>query len=95
MGKHCRCVTGICDNYIRYPELRKKYSSVDGDIIMYKLKKKDGALRAAWINTNLKGRKQVIQESLHTFVTPSLLGYLIKPSPVFNKINPSPVRYSK
>ena len=47
MGKHCRCVTGICDNYIRYPELRKIYSSVDGDIIMYKLKKKDGALRAA------------------------------------------------
>ena len=35
---------------------------------------KDGAIRASWINTILKGRKQVIWESLHTFVTASPLG---------------------
>ena len=64
---------------------------MDGDIIMHKLPE-DGAVKAAWINTILKGRKQLIQESLHTFVTTSLLGWLINPSPVFNKINPSPVR---
>ena len=40
---------------------------------MHKLPK-DGALKAACINTKLKGRKQLIQESLHTFVTTSLLG---------------------
>ena len=65
--------------------------NVDGDIIMHKTPK-DVAVKAAWINTILKGRKQLIQESLHTFVTTSLLGWLINPSPVFNKINPSPVR---
>ena len=53
---------------------------------------KDWAVKAAWITRVLKGRKQLIQESLHTFVTTSLLGWLINPSPVFNKINPSPVR---
>ena len=35
---------------------------------------KDGAVRAASINTILKDRKQLIQESLHTFVAASLLG---------------------
>ena len=49
---------------------------------MHKLPK-DGALKAA-------GRKQLIQECLHAFVTTSLLGGLINPIPVFNKINPSP-----
>ena len=44
------------------------------------------------INTILKGRKQLIQESLHTFVTTYLLGLLINSSPVFNKINSSLVR---
>ena len=39
MGKHSRCVIGICDNGMQYPELRKKHSNVDGDIIMHKLKK--------------------------------------------------------
>ena len=48
MGKHSRCVTGICDNDIRYPELHKKHSNVDEDIV-HKLPK-DGAVRAAWIN---------------------------------------------
>ena len=67
MGKHSRCV--ICDNDMQYPELHKKYSNVDGDIIMYKLPK-DGTVEAAI----LKGRKQLIQESLHTFVTTSLYG---------------------
>ena len=64
---------------------------MDGDAIMHKLPK-DGAVKATWIKTKLKGRKQLIQESLHTFVTSSLLGWLINPRPVFNKINPNPVR---
>ena len=62
---------------------------MDGDIIMHKLLK-DGAVKAAWTNAILKGRKQFIQESLHTFVTTSLI--LVNPSPVFDKINPGPVR---
>ena len=57
---------------------------------MHKLPK-DGAVKAAWINTMLKGRKQLIQESLHTFVTTPVVGSLINASPVFNKITPSPV----
>ena len=56
MGKHSRCVTDICDNNMQYPELHKKHSNVDGDIIMHKLPK-DGAVKAAWINTKLKDRK--------------------------------------
>ena len=31
MGKHSRCVIAICDNNMRYAELHKKYSNVDGD----------------------------------------------------------------
>ena len=46
MGKHSRCVVGICDNDIRYPELRKRHSNVDGDIIKHILPKY-GAVRAA------------------------------------------------
>ena len=57
MRKHFRCVTGICENDMRYPKLHKKHSNVDGDIIMHKLSK-DGAVRAAWINAILKDRKQ-------------------------------------
>ena len=87
MGKHSRCVTDICDNDIQHPQLHKKHSNVDGDIIMHKLPK-DTAVKAAWINIILKGRKHLI----HIFVTTSLLGWLINPSPVFNKINPNPVR---
>ena len=62
-----------------------------GDIIMHKLPK-DGAVKAAWIKTILKSTKQLLQESLQAFVTTSLVGWLINPSPVFNKINSSPVR---
>ena len=36
----------------------------------------------------------VIQESLHTFETASLLGQLTNPSQVFNKINLNPLRSS-
>ena len=43
------------------------------DIITHKLPK-DGAVRGAWINAMLKGRKQVIQESLYSFVTASMFG---------------------
>ena len=75
MGKYSISVTGICDNGMGYPELHKKHSNVDGYIIMYK-SLNDGAVRAAWINTILKSRKQVIQESFHTFVTASLFGYV-------------------
>ena len=56
MGKHSRCVINIYDNDMQYPELLKKRSTVDGDIIMYKLPK-DGAVKAAWINSILKGRE--------------------------------------
>ena len=45
MEKHSRCVIGICDNNKRYPELRKKHSNVDGDI-MHKLLK-EGVVKAA------------------------------------------------
>ena len=46
MGKHSRCFSDIYDNDMRYPELHKKHSNVDGDIIMHKLAK-DGAVKAA------------------------------------------------
>ena len=72
MGKHSRCI-GMYDNDIQYPELHKKHSNVNGDIIKHNLPK-DGAVKAAWSNAILKGRKQVIQGSLHTFLTASLLG---------------------
>ena len=45
---------------------------MDGDIVMHTLQK-DGAVRAVWINAILKGRKQVIQETVPTFKTASLL----------------------
>ena len=91
MGKHSGCVIDIDDNDMKHPELHKKHSNLDGDIIMHKLPK-GGAIKATWINTILKGRKQLIQESLHTFVATYLLGWLINSSLVFNKINPSPMR---
>ena len=91
MRKHSRCVINICDNDMQYRELHKKHSNVDRDIIMHKLPK-DGPVKAAWINTTLKARHQLIQESLPTFVTMSLLGWLNNPSLAFNKINPSPLR---
>ena len=56
MGHHPRCVIGICENDIKYPELHKKHSNMDGGIILQKLLK-DGATKVAWINATLKGRK--------------------------------------
>ena len=44
------------------------------DIITYK-SPKDGAVKTASINTMLRGRKQLIQQSLHTFVTTFLLSW--------------------
>ena len=41
-----RCVIGICANNMQCPELPKKRSNVDGDIIMHKLPK-DGVVKAA------------------------------------------------
>ena len=73
MWKDSRCVIGICDNDMPFPELHKMHSNVDGDIIMDRLPK-DRAVRAAWINSILKSRKQVIQESLHAFAAAFLLG---------------------
>ena len=93
MGKYSWCIVGICYNNIRYPELHKKHSNVNGDVIMHK-SPKDGAVRAAWIKAILKGGKMVIQESLYISVTVSLVGELINPSSVCSKINPSPVRWS-
>ena len=49
MRKHSRYVISICDHDMRYPELHKKHSDKDGDIIMHILPK-DEAVRAAWIN---------------------------------------------
>ena len=46
MGKHSRCVIDIFHNYMQYPELHKKHSNVDGDIIIHELRK-DGAVKAA------------------------------------------------
>ena len=46
MGKHSRCVISICDNDMRYRELHKKNSNVDGDVIMLMLPKY-GAVRAS------------------------------------------------
>ena len=45
MGKHSRCI-GMYDNDIQYPELHKKYSNVNGDIIKHNLPK-DRAVKAA------------------------------------------------
>ena len=64
MWKHSRCVIDTCDNDMHYLELHKQHNNVDGDTIKNKLPK-GGAIKAAWINTKLKGRKQLIQESLH------------------------------
>ena len=43
--------------FISICEIHKKHSNEDGYIIMHKLPK-DSAVRAAWINTILKDRKQ-------------------------------------
>ena len=61
MRKDSRCVIDIYDNNMQYSELHKNHSNVDGDIIIHKLPK-DGVVKAAWINTKLKSREQLIQE---------------------------------
>ena len=53
MGKYSRSVTGICDNDMQYPELYKKHSNMDGDIIMHKLLK-EGAVKAAGTNVRVR-----------------------------------------
>ena len=91
MGKHSGCVIGICNNDMQYPQLHKKQSNVEGNIIMPKWWK-DGAVKVTWINDISKGRKQLIQEILHAFISASLRSQLLRPSPVFNKISLSTVR---
>ena len=54
------------------PGMHENYNNVDGYIIMQKLPK-DGAVGVVRINAISNGRKQAIQQSLHTFVTTSLL----------------------
>ena len=66
MGKNSKFVIDICDHGMQYPELHKIHSNKDRDIIMHKLPE-DGAVKTAWINTKLQGRKQLIQESLRFF----------------------------
>ena len=46
MGKYFRCVIGMCNNDMQCPELHKKHSNADGDIIIHILPK-DGAVKAA------------------------------------------------
>ena len=79
MGKHSRCVIDIGENNMQYPELQKIYSNVDADTIIQELPK-DGAVKVAWIDTISKGKKGLVQESFHIFVTTSLLGWLINSS---------------
>ena len=67
MGKHSRCVTDICDNDMQYPELHKKRRYHQAQITQR------WSCKSARINTILEGRKQSIQESLHTFVMTSCL----------------------
>ena len=61
MRKHSRCVTGKCDNDMRYSELHKKHSNMHGDIVMHK-SPKDEFVKAAWIHTISKGRKDLKSE---------------------------------
>ena len=58
MGKHSTCVFDLCDNDMQYPELHKRQSNVDGDILMHKLPK-DEAVRVPWIHVTLKSRKDL------------------------------------
>ena len=45
MGSNSRCVIGICDNGMRWPELHKNHGNVRGDMIMHKFKI-DGSVKA-------------------------------------------------
>ena len=55
MGTHSTCVTGVFDNEMRYPELRKKH-----------INKNEQTSNPLTVTYN--------EESLHAFVTASLLG---------------------
>ena len=46
MGEHSSCVIDICHNNTQYPELYKKHSNEDGDIMLQKLSK-DRAVKTA------------------------------------------------
>ena len=46
MGKLSRYVIGVFDKDMQYPELPKKHSNMDGNVIMQKLPK-CGAVKAA------------------------------------------------
>ena len=46
MRKYSRCAIDMYDNDMQHPELHKKHSNVDGDIIMHKLPK-NGAVKAS------------------------------------------------
>ena len=43
---------------MQYPELHKRQSNVDGDIVMHKLPN-DGVVRSAWIHVTVKSRKDL------------------------------------
>ena len=45
MGKHSVCAIDIYDKCMQYPEVHKRRSNADGDIIMRELAK-DGAVKA-------------------------------------------------
>ena len=56
MGKHTKCVIGVCNNDKRYPERMVKHSNVIGNIVMHSLPTKDEKIRSTWIHQILKGR---------------------------------------
>ena len=58
MGKHDRCVIGVCNNDKRYPQHMVTHSNVKGEIKMHSLPK-DETIKAAWIHQILKGRKDL------------------------------------
>jgi len=56
MGKHDRCVIGVCNNDKRYPERMEVHSNVaSGKIVMHKLPS-DPNRSKAWIHHISKGR---------------------------------------
>ena len=61
MGKHTRCIIGVCNNDNRYPERMVKHSNVTGSIVMHCLPK-DKTIRATWVHHILKGRKDIKSE---------------------------------
>ena len=62
MGKHTRCVIGVCDNDKRYPNKMIKHSNVIGDTIVFHKLPKDPKIRADWVNQIVKGREDLSSE---------------------------------